>query len=102
VRPETVANWELGTAKPHVRHWPAVIRFLGCDPSPAGDTPGDRLRALRRKQGLTQREVAARLGLDEGTVAEFELGRRRVSRKVAQATGRLLHKDGGGHGAPSS
>jgi transcriptional regulator with XRE-family HTH domain len=63
----------------------AIIRYLGYDPTSECDSPADRLRALRRRRGLTQREVAAQLGLDEGTVVDLERGRRRVSRRVAEA-----------------
>ena len=93
VREETLATWERGQAKPLPRHYGAIVRFLGYDPAPAGDAPGDCLRALRRRLGLTRREVATRLGLDEGTLADFEVGRRRVSHKVARAVERLLRKD---------
>lgn len=37
---------------------------------------GDRLRALREDVGLTQAEVAARLGLTDGGYGHFERGRR--------------------------
>jgi transcriptional regulator with XRE-family HTH domain len=90
VRTETLANWELGKAKPLVRHMARVIRFLGYDPVPAADGLPGRLRAARRRLGLTQAEVAARLGLDEGTVQDLEHGRRRLSRKVQRTVARLI------------
>ncbi len=85
VCPETVALWEKGQVSPLPRHHGAIVRFLGYDPAPAGDTPGSRLRALRRRLGLTQADLAARLHLDESTVMEFELGRRRVNAKAGQS-----------------
>ena len=102
VRAETVANWERGKSNPNVRRAAAVIRYLGYDPTPAGETPGDRFRAVRRRLGLTQREVAARLQLDEGTTGDFERGRRRVSRRVALAVERLLREVGRGEEPRSS
>ncbi|MBI5711653.1 MAG: helix-turn-helix transcriptional regulator [Candidatus Eisenbacteria bacterium] len=41
---------------------------------------------MRRRLGLTQAELAERLGLDEGTIRDAERGRRRL----AQRTRRLL------------
>ena len=92
VRMESVASWERGQANPLARHYGAIVRFLRYDPMPGGDTPGDRLRALRRRLGLTQRHLAARLGLDGGTVTEFELGRRVVSPKVRQAVAAFVSR----------
>lgn len=37
----------------------------------------DRLRAARRSAGLTQREVARRLGIAAASVAQWEIGRSR-------------------------
>jgi DNA-binding transcriptional regulator YiaG len=65
VRTETVANWERGHGRPLARHHGAVIRFLGFDPGPAGDSLPARLQTIRRRLGLTQAELAARLGQDE-------------------------------------
>ena len=90
VRMETVANWELGKAKPLVRHMAGLIQFLGYDPVRVKDSLPGRLQAARRRLGLTQAEVAARLGLDEGTVLDLERGRRKVSWRTRRAAARLL------------
>ena len=82
--------WERGQATPLARHYGAIVRFLGYDPRPAGEDLPGRLNATRRRLGFTQRELAAQLGLDEGTVSDFELGRRRASRRVLRAISRLL------------
>jgi transcriptional regulator with XRE-family HTH domain len=88
----TVANWELDRVLPVIRHYPAIILFLGYDPTPVGDCPSERLRALRRRLGLTQEDLAHRLGLDEGTVTEFEKGPRKNSRKVANIIAAVLNE----------
>jgi transcriptional regulator with XRE-family HTH domain len=82
VREETVHLWETGRAKPLPRHYSRVVRFLGYDPEPAGSDLAGRLRAHRRAEGLTQAELAARLGTDEGTIVDLEHGRRRISDRV--------------------
>jgi transcriptional regulator with XRE-family HTH domain len=68
----TYWNWETGANQPGIRHAPGVISFLGYDPFPAPQTLGERVRATRRRQGLSHRELAARLGLDPSTVEAWE------------------------------
>jgi transcriptional regulator with XRE-family HTH domain len=70
----TYENWEQGKYEPEVRFLPAVIRFLGYDPSPAPVSLPDRIRAARRRQGISQRELARCLGLDPATVWAWEAG----------------------------
>lgn len=45
--PWTVANWEKGNNHPAVWFLPAIIRFLGYDPLPAGETLTERIRTAR-------------------------------------------------------
>jgi transcriptional regulator with XRE-family HTH domain len=82
VRQETVGLWENGLARPLPCHYGRIVQFLGYDPEPAGSDLPERVRARRRAQGLTQAELAARLGTDEGTIVDLEHGRRRISRRV--------------------
>jgi transcriptional regulator with XRE-family HTH domain len=49
-----------------------LIAFLGYDPSPEPHTLGERIKAKRRRDGLTLREVAAHLEVDLGTVMAWE------------------------------
>ena len=72
---KTYENWEQGKYEPEDRFFPAVIRFLGYDPSPAPVTLPDRIRAARRRQGISQRELARKLGLDPATVQAWEAER---------------------------
>ena len=45
--------------------------------------PGRLLRALRSREGITQEELAARLGTTKSVVSNMETGLRRISRKTA-------------------
>jgi transcriptional regulator with XRE-family HTH domain len=90
VRLETVAGWELDRFEPAVRLWPRVIEFLGCDPLARGEGLGDRVRAFRRQLGLTQRELAKRLGMDPGTIGDLECGRRTPRDRVAASVERFI------------
>jgi DNA-binding XRE family transcriptional regulator len=75
--PWTYLLWEHDRTQPTPRFVPPIVRFLGYDPFPNGQTLGDRLRAARKRLGLTHRELGARLGLSASTVYEAERGRSR-------------------------
>lgn len=71
----TVINWEYGLRKPAVKHWPAIVRFLGYDPSPdAAATLAERLIARRRELGWSQKTAALKLGVDPSTWSSWESG----------------------------
>lgn len=69
--------WEAGEVEsPGVRHWPGVLRFLGYDPLPPPASLPEALLAARRRLGLSQLELADRLGVWECSVADWERGGR--------------------------
>jgi transcriptional regulator with XRE-family HTH domain len=71
----TVNYWEKNRFNPEVQYVPKVVAFLGYDPfePPPASLPL-QLRAARVAAGLTRRQLAARLGVHPGTVAEWERG----------------------------
>jgi transcriptional regulator with XRE-family HTH domain len=71
---KTYENWEQEKYEPEVRFWPGMIRFLGYDPSPEPKTLGERIQATRYRQGISQRELARRLGIDPSTITAWEAG----------------------------
>ena len=76
VDPKTYIAWEGGTL-PRSHHWPAIIAFLGCDPivqTPV--TIPEMVSALRRRRGLTAKELGKLLGVYKLTVRAWEAGRR--------------------------
>ena len=81
----TLANWELRSTEPEVRHLPAVLHFLGFDPRPEGVTLADRVRRQREGLGLSQRALADRLQVDPTTVSDVERGTGPRSRRVRRA-----------------
>ena len=83
LRSETVAGWERGLLRPSIRAWPRIIELLGFDPVEIGDSPAQRLEAARRRLGLTRREFAARVGLDEGSICHWAKGVRQPSPRMA-------------------
>lgn len=90
VREETVGLWENGLARPLPRHYGTIVTFLGYDPEPGDHTVARRLRAVRRRLGLSQADFAAKVGLDEGSVCRWESGRRRPSRWMANRVAVIL------------
>jgi len=75
VNQRTYENWEKGKYGPELRFFPAIIGFLGYDPSPLPVSLAERIEATRRREGISQRELARKLGLDPTTVWAWETGR---------------------------
>jgi transcriptional regulator with XRE-family HTH domain len=87
VNVNTVTNWELGRCQPALRFFPKIVRFLGYVPRGATSDSSrlaDRLNAYRRLRGLSQRELALRLGVDESTVWHWERGKSKPDREHAE------------------
>ncbi|WP_165071255.1 helix-turn-helix transcriptional regulator [Desulfovibrio sp. ZJ200] len=47
-------------------------------------SPAMALRGLRGKEGITQAELAARLGVSQNAISEMESGKRPISTKMAK------------------
>ena len=72
----SICNWEANESQPDFRWIPAVIRFLGYNPLPAAETTPERLVRHRTTLGLSQKETAREIGVDQGTLAPWERGER--------------------------
>lgn len=81
VHPLTITNWEDSASQPPVQYIPAIIRFLGYDPSPEATTFPGRLIYSRRVRGLTQKQLATELGVNPTTVRNWENSQHEPSRK---------------------
>jgi len=69
----TVYNWERRYTKPTLRYWPRILEFLGYDPAPCElKTLGKKLLKYRRDRGMTQKELAQRIGIDPTTLSALE------------------------------
>jgi transcriptional regulator with XRE-family HTH domain len=71
-----IFNWESNAKQPQVRFMPAIVEFLGYNPLPPGKNLAERLVRHRTFLGLSQEEAAARIGVDQGTLARWERGER--------------------------
>jgi transcriptional regulator with XRE-family HTH domain len=85
----TVGNWEKDRTFPAVRYFPAIFRFLGYDPFPEPQTLPEKLLAKRRALGLSIKNAAARIGVDEGTFSNWERGK--SVPKMGSAGFRFVH-----------
>jgi transposase InsO family protein len=85
----SVLSWEKNCLSPDFTFLPAVIRFLGFDPRPEGETLGEKLYRARTAQGIPQKKLAHTLDLDQGTLSSVEDGRR-VTKRVAAVVAEWL------------
>lgn len=69
-----VEMWELRGHQPHPHSWPGVISFLGYDPYPQSTSTAEKVKAIRRRLGLTRRELAKQLHADPGAISRWEAG----------------------------
>jgi transcriptional regulator with XRE-family HTH domain len=68
----TILNWERNRTKVATRSRPKVVAFLGYDPSPEPETLSARIRRVREQEGLSQEELARKLGLNPSSVRAWE------------------------------
>jgi transcriptional regulator with XRE-family HTH domain len=71
IKTATYLSWEKDQAKPRAHYYPALIGWLGYNPLPNA-AKGQRLRRERLALGLTTRQMAIRLGIDQGTLISRE------------------------------
>lgn len=88
--PWTYLLWEHDRTAPTVRFIPSIVQFLEYNPFPKGDSIPDRLRAARRRLGLTQAELGHRTGLSEGTIYDLEHARLKATSPAGRSLRRRL------------
>lgn len=86
----TITGWEGNATVPEVRYMPAIIRFLGYNPLPVASSLAERLVTARRTLGLSQRKMAAKLGVDPATLMGWEAGRHRPTGKSLDMIAKVL------------
>ena len=70
----SIVNWESNKIQPMVHCLPGIIAFLGHNPLPEGDDLIGKLKRPRSTLGLSQEQLAQKLGIDESTIASWERG----------------------------
>jgi len=69
---------------------PVIIEFLGYNPLPEATTMAGRLVRQRTTLGLTQKQAAVTIGVDQGTLARWERGEREPAGKWLERVERSL------------
>jgi transcriptional regulator with XRE-family HTH domain len=83
VNEASVYNWEKNLKGPALRFIPKVIEFLGYVPAEfKPGTVAQRIVTYRRLLGLSQKELARRLRVDQSTLGRWEKGKGRPSSRV--------------------
>lgn len=82
VTTETVIGMELNRYEPRPRTAQKVIEYLGFIPTLYGTDLKGKLRLARMVAGMTQEEVAGKIGCDESTIRNVELGKRKIQARV--------------------
>jgi transcriptional regulator with XRE-family HTH domain len=86
----TICNWEGNKSTPFIRYIPKIIRFLRYNPFPAGGTLPEKLTTARKVLGLSQKELAASLGVNPTTVRGWEAGRHKPIKRYSEMIGSVL------------
>lgn len=55
------------------------------------DIPGVCLRGVRRREGMTQAELAQRIGIPQRHISEMEHGKRPIGKEMAKRLGAALN-----------
>ena len=90
----TIYNWEGNASTPAIRYVPAILRFLGYNPLPPAQTFVERLSSARKVLGLSQRELALRVGVDPGTWQSWEAGEHKPTGRSVEKVEQFLETFG--------
>ncbi len=85
VTESTITNWEVNRVTPEFTYLPRIIAFLGYTPPPydkMSDNIIERIKLFRLTHGLSQENFAKLIGVDESTLASWERGEQKPSRKL--------------------
>ena len=91
----TVRRWEAGKASPRVEDIPSIAQALGVPEADLLDTNasipfGANLKALRRKAGLTQSQLADKIGVSLLTLFRWEKDERQPRMSEIKALAKAL------------
>jgi len=79
----TIYLWEKNRVKPSLAQIPKIIEFLGRDPfDKETKNLAEKFKEYRRVNGLSQKKLAAQLGIDPTTLAGWEKGEHQPTKKI--------------------
>lgn len=86
----TIYNWEGQRTTPALFAMPAIARFLRYDPLPEAESIGSKLIRYRKARGISQKQLATRLGVDPCTLSRWERGQRKPTGLYLKLAERLI------------
>ena len=96
VQPATYGRWERDQKRPAIKLMPGVLALLGPGSTATQKSlPEERLLPARQLLGLYQAALAEKLGVDRGTVGDWERGVRLPAVERLAAVEALLSPGGG-------
>ena len=95
VRPATYGRWERDQKRPAIQFMPGVLMLLGPDSFEPPKSLPERLPSARQLLGLSQAGLAEKLGVDRGTVGNWERGVLLPAEERLAAVEALLSLDDG-------
>jgi len=96
VQPATYDRWERGQKRPAIKLMPRILTLLGPGSCATQmSLPEERLLSARQLLGLSQAGLAEKLGVDRGTVGDWERGVRPPAEEMLAAVEALLSPVGG-------
>jgi transcriptional regulator with XRE-family HTH domain len=79
----TIYLWERNRVNPSLAKIPKIVKFLDRDPfEKQTENFGARIREYRRVHGMSQKKLADLLEIDQTTLAGWESGKHRPSKKL--------------------
>ncbi len=97
---DTIYAWENDKYSPRSCYFPQIVSFLGYEPkTETRRLCGVEISTYRKKYGMTQKKLAAILGIRPGTLAGWERNRQRPSKELFSkllalfADSTLLHEN---------
>jgi transcriptional regulator with XRE-family HTH domain len=88
----TLTNWERHHTKPSVQFLPRIIAYLRYCPWRPARSLGERLRQRREALGFSRKGLAKALGVDEGSLASWEGGQRRLAARSRRRLEAILDR----------
>ena len=89
---DSITGWENNRSEVSIPYYPKIINFLGYIPFKLDtSTLGGQIKLYRYLHGLTQKELAYELAINESTLYNYERGKHKVSTKIFKKLETLLH-----------
>jgi len=87
----TVYNWETNRFSPSLPYIPKIIKFIGYVPS---EISTENIKTCRQLLGITQGFLATQIGVDPGTLAQWEMKKSKPSKEQTEKLNQFFSGNG--------